>query len=300
MQGLPKMILAPMAGITDAVFRQICFEKGCRMAVTEMVSAKGLYYENPGTEILLETDPQKEGSVGIQLFGSEPEIMAWAAKKLEERSNAFIDINMGCPVPKVFKNGEGSALLKDPNLAAEIVSAVKTNTAKPVTAKMRTGISSADGCEAFARVLEAAGLDALIVHARTKEQYYSGKADWSRIKSIKEAVGIPVIGNGDVRSKQDAQRMIEETGCDAVMVARGAIGNPWIFADYEPAKEEILETINRHLDLAVMRYGESRAVREARKQIGRYIKGIKGASSFRNRINTAVTREELRDILKEI
>ncbi len=300
MLAISKMILAPMAGVTDAVFRQICFEKGCRMAVTEMASAKGLYYKSPGTENLLETDPQKEGSVGIQLFGSEPEIMAWAAKQLEEKPNTFIDINMGCPVPKVFKNGEGSALLKDAGLAAEIVSAVKANTQKPVTAKIRIGISSAEGCEAFAKKLEEAGLDALAVHARTREQYYSGSADWSKIKSIKEAVGIPVIGNGDVRSRQDAKRMMQETGCDAVMVARGAMGNPWIFADYEPTKEELLETICRHLDLAVARYGEKKAVREARKQIGWYTKGFKGAGAFRNKINTAVTREELRELLKEI
>lgn len=313
MKRTDKLVLAPMAGVSDAVFRRIAHEKGCGLSYTEMVSAKGMYYKNPGTNELLEIDPEKEGDVVIQIFGSDPKIMGWAARELDSRPSAGIDINMGCPVPKVFKNGEGSALLLKKALAMEIVSSVKENTAKPVSVKMRIGINRCvqeDGSRNsekndfdyadFAKALEAAGADLISVHARTREDYYSGKADWQAIKEIKEALKIPVVGNGDIRCIEDAQRMIEETGCDACMVGRGAMGNPWVFASHLPDKEEIVDTINHHLDLAVLRYGESRAVREARKQVSWYTKGIKGASRLRNKLNCASSKKELRELLKEI
>lgn len=308
-----RLVLAPMAGVTDAVFRQIAHEKGCNYSYTEMVSAKGLYFKNLSTKELLEIDPEKEGNVVIQIFGSDPKIMGWAAKELEGRPSAGIDINMGCPVPKVYRNGEGSALLLQKELAMQIVSSVKENTKKPVSVKMRIGINRCvqdDGSRDqskntfdyvdFAKGLESAGADLISVHARTREDYYSGKADWQAIKEIKAALHIPVIGNGDIRNIEDADRMQKETLCDACMIGRGAMGNPWAFAEYLPSKEEITDTINHHLDLAVMRYGENKAVREARKQISWYTKGIKGASLLRNKLNCASSRDALSELLKEI
>jgi len=302
-----KLMLAPMAGVTDAVFRQIAHEHGCNYSCTEMVSAKGLYYQSKETRALLEINPEKEGNVAIQIFGSDPKIMGWAAKELSKEPCSGIDINMGCPVPKVFKNGEGSAMLLNPGLAAEIVSSVKENTDKPVSVKMRIGIAKrADGEHSsydyvsFAKELEKAGADEIAVHARTREDYYSGHSDWSAIADVVKAVKVPVVGNGDVRSFEDARRMQEETQCSAVMIGRGAMGNPWIFENLSPSKEEIIEVINQHLDLAVERYGEYKAVREARKQISWYTKGIKGASLLRNKLNSANSKEELRILLKEI
>ena len=302
-----KLMLAPMAGVTDAVFRQIAHEHGCEWSCTEMVSAKGLYYQSRETRALFEIDPGKEGNVAIQIFGSDPEIMGWAARELSKEPCCGIDINMGCPVPKVFRNGEGSALLLDTGLAAQIVESVKKNTDKPVSVKMRIGIAKRQDGEhsaydyvSFAKAMEAAGADAIAVHARTREDYYSGKADWSAIRDVAAAVKVPVIGNGDVRSFEDAERMTSETGCSGVMIGRGAMGNPWIFENRSPSKEEVVEVINEHLDLAIERYGEYKAVREARKQISWYTKGIKGASLLRNRLNSANSREELRELLKEI
>lgn len=302
-----RLMLAPMAGVTDAVFRQISHEHGCEYSCTEMVSAKGLYYQSKETRALFEIDPEKEGKVAIQIFGSDPKIMGWAAKELSKEPCSGIDINMGCPVPKVFKNGEGSALLLHPELAARIVESVKENTDKPVSVKMRIGIAGRHDGEhssydyvSFAKAIERAGADEIAIHARTREDYYSGHSDWSAIADVVEALNIPVIGNGDVRSFEDAKRMIEETGCSGVMIGRGAMGNPWIFENRNPAKEEVIETINEHLDFAVERYGEYKAVLEARKQISWYTKGIKGASLLRNKLNSANSKEELRTLLKEI
>jgi len=300
MKRADSLILAPMAGVTDSVFRQIAHEHGCNYSVTEMVSAKGMFYKSRGSFELTEINPEKEGQVAVQIFGSEPEIMGWAAERLNDSPACAIDINMGCPVPKVFKNGEGSNLLTNPELAARIVEAVKEKTNKPVTAKMRIGIAKReDGSDSdydyvsFAKALENAGLDRLYVHARTREDYYSGKAYWPAIKKIKDGVKIPVGGNGDVENYEDAQRMTDETGCDMVLVGRGAMGNPWIF-------EKPIETALYHFELALEKYGEYKAVREARKQVSWYTKGIKGSGLLRSKLNSAETKEELRSILKEI
>jgi len=302
-----ELMLAPLAGVSDGVFRQIAHEHGCNYACTEMVSAKGLYYKSKETRSLLEINPEKEGRVAIQLFGNDPKIMGWAAKELESEPCCAIDINMGCPVPKVFNNGEGSALLLNKELACSIVERVKESTSKPVTVKMRIGIAkrgegehSAYDYVGFAKALEKAGADMIAVHARTREDYYSGHSDWSAIGEIVSGVKIPVAGNGDVRSREDALSMIEQTGCSFVMIGRGAMGNPWIFEDKKPSKEEVIRVVNQHLDLAVARYGEYKAVREARKQISWYTKGIKGAGLLRNKLNSACSKEELRELLKEI
>ena len=292
-------LLAPLAGVTDRSFRKICFEYGCGMAFTEMVSAKGLYYRNENTEDLLKIDDD-EGAVGIQLFGHEPEMFEFAVKHLENNPNACIDINMGCPVPKVVKNGEGSALLKTPKLAADCVKACVQNTKKPVTVKMRIGFEENTNAVDFAKRIEDAGASAITVHGRTREQYYSGKADWSAIKKIKQAVKIPVVGNGDVFSREDAQRMMDETGVDAVMIARGAMGNPWIFSGETPALEEIKEVLAKHAEMLVKDKGEYVGMRQIRAHAGHYIKGVKGAAAFRARINQANTLDELLTIIKEI
>lgn len=299
--------LAPLAGITDGPFRRLCREQGAGLTYTEMVSAKGLHYRNENTESLLAIGPE-EGPVGIQLFGSDPALIARAAAQLRDRPNVLLDINMGCPVPKVVRNGEGSALLKNPELAAACVRAAADSAGKPVTVKMRVGFSEEpfDYC-GFAAAMEAAGCAAIAVHARTREQYYSGKADWKKIARIKKTVSIPVIGNGDVFSARDALRMMEETGCDGVMIARGALGNPWIFREIRalwegrtqegrPSLQEIQQMLLRHLELAVQAKGEYVAVREMRKHTGWYIKGMAGAAGIRRIVNTASTAAQLREI----
>lgn len=291
--------LAPLAGITDKSFRKICFEHGCGMAFTEMVSAKGLYYKNENTKDLLEIDPE-EGDVGIQLFGHEPEMFASAVKDLEDRPNVCININMGCPVPKVVKNFEGSYLLKTPDIAEQCVKACISNTKKPVTVKMRIGFEDSKNAVDFAKRMEGAGAANIIVHGRTREQYYSGKADWGAIKEIKQAVSIPVIGNGDVFSHEDALRMIDETGVDAVLIARGAMGNPWIFSGEKPDLDEIKNVLTKHVNMLVADKGEYAGIRQMRTHASHYIKGIKGAASIRVRINTCETLDELLTIIKEI
>ena len=297
-------VLAPLAGITDGPFRRICFEMGASLAYSEMVSAKGLYYKSANTEELLKILPG-EGPVGYQLFGHEPEIMAWAVKKLEDYPNVLIDINMGCPVPKVVKNNEGSALMKDPKLAYEVVKAAVDATKKPVTVKIRAGFNDENrNAVEMAKVIEEAGAYAVTVHGRTREQYYSGKADWGIIADVKSAVKIPVIGNGDCFSLLDAKRMMAETGVDGVMIARGALGNPWIFKEaegsYKPTLEEKKQIMIRHFtDLCEFK-GERVAVREMRKHVGWYLKGEYGAAAFRNMVNQIENKEELIKAIKSI
>ncbi len=303
-------VLAPLAGVTDSAFRTVCFEMGAAMAFTEMVSAKGLYYRNANTEDLLRIDPS-EGPVGIQLFGSDPLMLRFAAEKLKDRPNVCIDINMGCPVPKVVKNGEGSFLLTRPGLAEELVKETVKAAGKPVTVKMRIGFDGGHPVDpvAFALRMQEAGASMIAVHGRTREQYYSGKADWETIRRIKEAVDIPVAGNGDVFTAQDALRMLKTTGCDAVMIARGALGNPWIFAECEaawngrpapprPDVEEIIETVKKHALRLLEHKDEYRAIREMRKHAAWYTKGIKGAASLRRRAAEAESLDEMFAIME--
>lgn len=304
-------LLAPLAGITDGPFRRLCSEAGAGLVYSEMVSAKGLWYKDKNTGGLLEILPG-EGPVAYQLFGHEPEIMAFAARELDKRDNVIFDINMGCPVPKIVKNGEGSALMKNPDLAHDVVAAAVKNTSKPVTVKIRAGWD-ADSINAVevAHAVSAAGASAIAVHGRTREQYYSGKADWSVIAAVKRAVDIPVIGNGDVTDGASALRMVEETGCDFVMVARGALGNPWIFRELNaawrgdplpppPTKEDKKQMMLRHFNDVLDLKGEYVAVREMRKHVGWYLKGVPGAAAFRGKINQINSADELRAAIESI
>jgi nifR3 family TIM-barrel protein len=292
-----RLFLAPLAGVTDKSFRRLCAEQGAALVCSEMVSAKALCHRNKNSEELLRTDA-REGPVAFQIFGSDPEIMAEAAALLDGRGNVLLDVNMGCPVPKVVKNGEGSALLQNPLLAGRIVEAMKSRTKKPVTVKIRAGWDrdSVNAVE-MARTLESAGADAICLHGRTREQYYSGKADWGLIGHVKASVKIPVIGNGDVCCPEDAARMLRETGCDYVMVARGALGNPWIFSGERPSRNERATMFVRHARLAAEHKGERMAVLEMRKHAGWYFKGAPGAAAFRHAVNQ-ITR--LDDLILEV
>ena len=299
-----NIILAPMAGVTDLPFRLLCSEQGAGMSCMEMVSAKAIMYKNKNTESLLEIHPE-EGRVSLQLFGSDPKILGEMARQIEDRPFDILDINMGCPVPKVVNNGEGSALMKEPKLVEEIVSAVAKAANKPVTVKIRKGFN--DTCVnavEIARIAEASGAAAVAVHGRTREQYYAGKADWEIIAKVKSNLSIPVIGNGDVTDGASAKAMLEQTGCDGVMVGRAARGNPWIFRQIisylrdgtvmpRPDKEEIKATILRHARLQLECKGEYTGIREMRKHVSWYTFGMPDSARMRRSINMAESFGEL-------
>lgn len=306
-----QVILAPMAGVTDLPFRLLCKEQGAGLLCMEMVSAKAIYYNNKNTEELMEIRPE-ECPVSLQLFGSDPDIMAEMAKKIEDKPFSILDINMGCPVPKVVNNKEGSALMKNPKLVEEIVTKVSRAIKKPVTVKIRKGFDSEhENAVEIAKIAEAAGAAAIAVHGRTREQYYSGKADWDCIRQVKEAVSIPVIGNGDVTDAYSAKAMMDRTGCDGVMIARGAEGNPWIFREVvsyletgvippRPGLAEMRSTIERHCELQLAIKGEYTGVREMRKHLAWYTAGLHDSARFRQMINSMNTMEELLKSLDQI
>lgn len=306
-----NIFLAPMAGITDMPFRVLCKEQGCGLVYTEMVSAKGMHYNDSKSFKLTEVS-RKERPAAVQIFGSDPGIMAGIAEKLEDSEADIIDINMGCPTPKITKNGEGSALLQKPALVAELVKAVAGSTSKPVTVKIRKGWDNGRvNAVEIAAVAEINGAKAVAVHGRTREQFYSGKADWGIIADVKRAVSIPVIGNGDVIRPEDAARMLEVTGCDAVMVGRTAQGNPWIFKRIlhyldtgeilpAPSPEEKINTLLRHMDMLIEVKGEYTGVNEMRKHIAWYIKGMRNAAGVRDKVFRTGSREEVVRLLKEL
>ena len=304
-----NVFLAPMAGVTDLPFRLLCREQGAGMSVTEMVSAKAILYKNKNTKELLAVD-RAEGPVSVQLFGSDPEIVSDIAAQVENGPYAFIDINMGCPVPKIVNNGEGSALMKNPKLVEEILTALVKKVKKPVTVKFRKGFDD-DHINAveIARIAESCGVSAVAVHGRTRAQFYSGKADWDIIRQVKETVKIPVIGNGDIFTPEDAKRMLYETGCDGLMIARGAKGNPWIFSRTlhyletgellgPPDKEELKETILRHAQLQIQFKGEYLGLCEMRKHLSWYTVGLPHSSSLRNDVNQTETWEDFYNLIQ--
>lgn len=306
-----RVFLSPMAGVTDLPFRLICKQKGCGMLYTEMINAKALCYNDENTKKMTKIEDE-EHPIAIQIFGSEPEYMGRATEILNSHPNEILDINMGCPAPKVVKNGDGSALMRNPKLAEEVMKAVVKNSTKPVTLKIRKGWDdqSINAVE-IAKIAEQSGISAVAIHGRTREQYYSGKADWDIIKEIKDAISIPVIGNGDVFEIEDAINMLEKTNCDAIMIGRGAQGNPWIFNRInhymetgeilpKPTPEEKINTAIEHMKLAVEEHGEYVAVREMRKHIGWYIKGLKNSARYRDEINKLTDSEGVIMKLREL
>lgn len=306
-----RLILAPMAGVTDLPFRLLCREQGAGLLCMEMVSAKAICYGNRNTEALLSID-EKEPPVSLQLFGSDADIISEMAKKIEDRPFSILDINMGCPVPKVTGNGEGSALMKNPALVEEIVTKTVKAIRKPVTVKIRKGFDEEHvNAVEIAKIAEAGGAAAVAVHGRTREQYYHGKADWDIIRQVKEAVSIPVIGNGDVTSPESAEAMFRETGCDGIMIGRGAQGNPWIFrqilhwmetgeTEDRPSIEEVKEMILRHAGLLVEYKGEYTGIREMRKHVAWYTAGYPNSSKLRAKVNEVEHLCELEDLIQTL
>ena len=304
-----NLILAPMAGVTDLPFRLLCKEQGAGLLSMEMVSAKAIYFNNKNTEELLNID-DREPPVSLQLFGSDPDIISEMAKKIEDRPFSILDINMGCPVPKVAGNGEGSALMKNPKLVEEIVSKTAKAIKKPVTVKIRKGFDDAHvNAVEIARIAESAGAAAVAVHGRTREQYYSGKADWDIIRQVKEAVKIPVIGNGDVTSPESAKQLLETTGCDGIMIGRGAQGNPWIFRQIlhwmetgeeepKPDLEEVKAMILRHARMLVEYKGMYTGIREMRKHVAWYTVGYPNSAKLRARVNEIESLESLEELIQ--
>ena len=306
-----NLILAPMAGVTDLPFRLLCKEQGAGLVCTEMVSAKAISFHNKNTEALMRTEPG-ERPVSLQLFGSDPCIISEMAAYIEDRPFDILDINMGCPVPKVAGNGEGSALMKNPGLVEQIVSRTVRATKKPVTIKIRKGFDAEHvNAVEIARIAEASGAAAVAVHARTRDQYYAGRADWDIIRRVKEAVSIPVIGNGDVNSPESARQMLEETGCDGVMIGRAARGNPWIFRRIlafmetgedpgKPDRKQVAEMILRHAQMLLAYKGEYTGMREMRKHIAWYTAGFPHSAKLRAKTNEISTMEELRELLTKV
>ena len=306
-----RFVLAPMAGVTDLAFRRLCKEQGAGLLCMEMISAKAISYQNKNTRALMEIDPV-EHPISMQLFGSEPELMAEVAKEIEEEPFDILDINMGCPVPKVVNNGEGSALLKTPDLIEEIVRKVSSAIKKPVTVKVRIGFENEpiDIVE-IAKRIEDAGAAALAVHGRTRQQYYSGTADWDTIRRVKEAITIPVVGNGDVDSPLKAEALIKQTGCNAVMIGRAVRGNPWLFRELNhyfqtgellgrPSAEEICEMVLRHARKQIELKGEFVGIREMRKHVAWYTAGMRHSAGLRRESNTIESYEALEQLLSRL
>mgnify|MGYP000956181859 CR=1 FL=1 len=304
------LILAPMAGVTDLPFRLLCKEQGADLLYTEMVSAKGILYNNKNTDSLLEVK-EEERPVSLQLFGADPDILSEMAKRIEDRDFDILDLNMGCPVPKVVNNGEGSALMRNPKLIGEIVRKVSKGIKKPLTVKIRKGFTEDEiNAVEVAKIIEDSGAKAIAVHGRTREQYYSGKADWDIIRQVKEAVTIPVIGNGDIFAPRDAVAVKEYTGCDGLMLGRGVRGNPWIFHQIKhymetgimkekPSIDEVICMILRHGRLQVEYKGEFTGIREMRKHVAWYTTGYPKSSKLRSRVNEIETMEQLYGLMEE-
>ncbi|WP_303864944.1 tRNA dihydrouridine synthase DusB [Alkalibaculum bacchi] len=299
-----KYILAPMAGVTDLPFRLLCKEQGCSLMYTEMISAKGLYYGDKKTRSLMET-LDEEKPIGIQIFGSDPKIMAKVVKEqINDMTFALVDINAGCPAPKIVKNGDGSALMKNPELLGEIVYAVAKESRIPVTVKIRSGWDDTHiNAVEVARIIEDAGANAITVHGRTRAQFYSGKSNWDIIKRVKEQLQIPVIGNGDVKSYKNAISLLDSTKCDGIMIGRGSLGNPWIFSmlvnqcEKCPSPQEKIQTAIKHMEMLLEIKPEKVVMGEIRKHIGWYTKGLQGSAEIRNQINQTLSSVEVKDLL---